>query len=59
MLDTDFRSRACGRTSEVQTCQRSVECRYSVEVLHVKSLLPYVEDDVLYFPHLILMECGL
>ena len=34
---------------------KSVECKYSVEVLHVKSLSPLVKDDILYFLHLILM----
>ena len=29
--------------------RRSVKCIYSVEVLHVKSLSPWVKDDVLNF----------
>ena len=36
-----------------------MDCRYAVEVLHIKSLSPYVKDDVLYFLHLILMYCGI
>ena len=34
---------------------KSAECRYLVKVLYVKSLSPYVKDDVLYFLHFILM----
>ena len=36
-----------------------MECKYSVEVLHVKSLPPMVKDDVLYLLQLLLMFCGL
>ena len=34
---------------------KSVEFKYLVEVLHVKSLSPCVKDDVFYFLHLILI----
>ena len=34
-------------------------CRYSIEVLHVKSLSPLVKDDGTYILHLILMFGGL
>ena len=36
-----------------------MECKYSVEVLHVKSLSLLVKDNVLYFLHFIFMYYGL
>ena len=32
---------------------KSAECRYAVNVLHIKSLSPYVKDNVFNFLHLI------
>ena len=36
-----------------------MECKYSIKVLHIKSLSLCVKDDVFYFLHLIFMYCGL
>ena len=36
-----------------------MECRYSVEVLQVKSLSLLVKNDGSYILHLLLMYCGL
>ena len=36
-----------------------MDYRYSIEVLHVKSLSPLVNDDDIYILHLVLMCYGL
>ena len=36
-----------------------MECRSSIKVLHIKSLLPCVKSDVLYFLNRILMNFGI
>ena len=34
-----------------------IECRYLIEVFHVKSLSPLAKDDILYFLHPGGFEC--
>ena len=35
--------------------RESTKCKYLIEVLHIKSLLSLVKDDILFFLYLILM----
>ena len=52
-----FSSRILGVELEEEQSRmlKSAECRYLVEVLHVKSLSPCMKDDVPYYLHLILL----
>ena len=43
------------KNKQILNVLKSAECRYSVEVLHVKSLSPCEKEDVLFILHLILM----
>ena len=40
-------------------CKETEECKYSIEVLHIKILSPLVKHDSIYILHLILVHCGL
>ena len=51
----EFQEQSLKKNKRSSDMLESVECRYSLEVVHVKILSPWMKDVVLYFLHLILM----